>query len=139
MVDKLLSQAIILADGLADAFNTSSGIPSNGFNYATKEKLDTMNNIAQIGTLVLEWTRLSDLTGNPLYAKLSQKAESYLLNSQPASTEIWPGLITTWYDLTTGLGQDYNGGWGAFDDSYYEYLLKMYIYDPVKYAVYGQE
>lgn len=88
---------------------------------------------------MLEWTRLSDLTGNPLFANLTQRAENYLLNTTPTSSEPFPGLITTWYDVTTGQGIGSNGGWGALDDSYYEYLLKMYIYDPVKYAKYGQK
>ena len=37
------------------------------------------------GTLVLEWTHLSDLTGDDTYGGLAQKGESYLLNPQPVS------------------------------------------------------
>lgn len=88
---------------------------------------------------MLEWTRLTDLTGDLSYANLTQRAQSYLLNVRPASAEPFPGLITTWYNISTGEGIGTNGGWGAPDDSYYEYLLKMYIYDPVKYAAYGQK
>ncbi|KAF8431389.1 glycoside hydrolase [Terfezia claveryi] len=139
LVDKLLTQATSLADNLKFAFNTASGIPHNDLDYSEKTGTGQQNNIAQIGTLVLEWTRLSDLTGNRVYADLTQKAESYLLNTSPASTEPFPGLITTWYDVSTGQGIGANGGWGGLDDSYYEYLLKMYIYDPVMYAQYGEK
>lgn len=138
MVDSLLTQAISLADNLNFAFNTTSGIPHNDLAYQNKSGLDTENNIAQIGTLVLEWTRLSDLSGNRIYANLTQRAEEYLLNTSPSSAEPFPGLITTRYDLETGQGIGTSGGWGALSDSYYEYLLKMYIYDQVKYAHYGE-
>lgn len=134
-----MTQATSLADNLKFAFNTTSGIPHNNLDYSKKTGSDQQNNIAQIGTLVLEWTRLSDLTGKRVYANLTQKAESYLLNTSPTSTEPFPGLITSWYDITTGQGIGANGGWGPLDDSYYEYLLKMYIYDPVKYAQYGEK
>ena len=139
LVDELLLQAISLANNLKFAFNTASGIPHNDLDYRSKTSQDRYNNIAQIGTLVLEWTRLTDLTGDPTYANLTQKAENYLLNTRPASTEPFPGLITTRYDIETGEGMGTNGGWGSLNDSYYEYLLKMYIYDPVKYAMYGQK
>lgn len=138
MVDSLLTQAISLADNLKFAFDTTTGIPHNSLNYINKTGTDTLNNIAQIGTLVLEWTRLSDMSGDGTYANLTQRAEEYLLNPSPSSAEPFPGLITTWFDLETGQGEGTNGGWGALSDSYYEYLLKMYIYDPVKYAHYGE-
>ncbi|TAQ90317.1 hypothetical protein B7494_g1391 [Chlorociboria aeruginascens] len=139
-VDTLLAQSIILADNLAVAFNTPTGIPNNNL-YFDPPRTDgsTTNGLATIGTLVLEWTRLSDLTGNTTYATLSQKGESYLLNPQSAegvSGEPFPGLLGTTVDLNTGLFQDGTGGWVGGDDSYYEYLIKMYVYDSDKYASY---
>jgi mannosyl-oligosaccharide alpha-1,2-mannosidase len=65
----------------------------------------TTNGLATIGTLVLEWTHLSDLTGNATFAELSQKGESYLLAPKPASSEPWPGLVGTNVNLSTGLFQ----------------------------------
>ena len=138
MIDGLLTQAISLADNLKFAFNTTSGIPHNDLHYRDKLGTDTKNSIAQFGSLVLEWTRLSDLSGDRIYAELTQRAEEYLLNTSPSSAEPFPGLITTFFDLETGQGVGTNGGWGAFSDSYYEYLLKMHIYDPVKYAHFGK-
>ena len=95
-----------------------------------------MNNIAQFGTLVLEWTHLSDLTSNPIYAKLSQKAETYILSPKPATSEPFPGLVGSNVDINTGLFIDASGGWQGGDDSFYEYLIKMYIYDPSRFASY---
>jgi mannosyl-oligosaccharide alpha-1,2-mannosidase len=87
---------------------------------------------------VLEWTHLSDLTGDPTYAELSQKGESYLLNPkfQPPLSQPWPGLLGTSVNTTTGLFQDVVGGWNGGDDSYYEYLIKMWVYDSSRFSTY---
>jgi mannosyl-oligosaccharide alpha-1,2-mannosidase len=76
-VDALLTQSKRLADNLKFAFDTPTGIPSNNL-YIENKTTDgsTTNGLATIGTLVLEWTHLSDLTGDPEYAELSQKGES---------------------------------------------------------------
>jgi mannosyl-oligosaccharide alpha-1,2-mannosidase len=78
-----------------------------------------------VGTLVLEWTHLSDLTGDETYGSLTQKAESYLLSPLPASSEPWPGLVGTNINITTGRFVDAEGGWNGGDDSFYEYLIKV--------------
>ncbi|KAN0117545.1 glycoside hydrolase family 47 protein [Hyaloscypha variabilis] len=135
-VDEVLKQVQRLADNLAYAFNTPTGIPSNNLNFPNTTDGSTTNGLAQIGSLVLEWTHLSDLTGDQKYAKLSQKGESYLLAPQPSSSEPWPGLVGTNVDLSTGLFQDAFGGWVGGDDSFYEYLIKMYVYDSAKYSSY---
>lgn len=112
-------------------------MPYNGLfinNKTTDGEVE--NNIAQVGTLVLEWTHLSDLTGDPEYASLVEKAESYLLAPQNALGEPFPGLIGQLINITTGDFTSGFGGWIGGVDSYYEYLLKMYVYDPVRFASY---
>lgn len=90
-VPLILKQAERLANNLAFAFDTPTGIPANGL-YFNPQGTDgsTTNGLATIGTLVLEWTHLSDLTGNKTYGELAQKGESYLLAPKPASSEPWP-------------------------------------------------
>lgn len=136
-MDAVLAQAQHLANNLSFAFDTPSGVPSNNL-YFNPESTDgsTNNGIATIGTLVLEWTRLSDLVGDSTYANLSQKGESYLLKPQPASSEPFPGLIGTNVNISNGHFLDASGGWVGGDDSFYEYLIKMYVYDPVRFATY---
>lgn len=135
-VPLVLKQAERLANNLAYAFDSPTGIPSNNLNFPNGTDGSTTNGIATIGTLVLEWTHLSDLTGNPRYGQLAQKGESYLLNPQPAEDEPWPGLVGTYVDINTGLFQDASGGWVGGDDSFYEYLIKMYVYDSTRFATY---
>lgn len=138
-VKPLLDQAKTLADSLSVAFNTTSGVPDPTvfLNPEPRNSGSGRNNIAEIGTLVLEWTRLSDLTGDDKYAKLVQKAENYLLHPT-GSPEAWPGLVGTFVGTDDGKFQDSNGGWSAYTDSFYEYLIKMYLYDSEAFGKYKE-
>lgn len=138
-VDTLLQQSISLANTLSFAFNTPTGIPNNQvfFNNRSQDASTSIaNGIATIGTLVLEWTRLSDLTGNATYGQLAQRGESYLFSPSPPSAQPWPGLIGTNVYIANGTFQDASGGWIGGDDSYYEYLIKTYIYDSTRFGHY---
>lgn len=142
-VDALLTQATSLANTLKFAFNTTSGIPVNSLYIENRTFSDSQRmadgvqtaGLAQLGTLVLEWQRLSDLTGNPEYGELVQKAESHWLTP---SAETWPGLTGSNFSCETGRILDDFGGWTSGNDSAYEYLPKMYAYDPERYALYGK-
>ncbi|MCJ1308085.1 maturation of Asn-linked oligosaccharides protein [Agyrium rufum] len=136
-VDALLTQSVNLANVLKFAFDSPTGIPANNLNITAQvTDGETSNSLATIGTLVLEWTHLSDLTGDPQYANLSQIGESYLLNPMPASSEPFPGLVGTNVNISNGNFLDADGGWVGGDDSFYEYLIKFYLYDPVRFATY---
>ncbi|KFA60501.1 hypothetical protein S40285_06897 [Stachybotrys chlorohalonatus IBT 40285] len=137
LVDALLKQAVVLADSLAVAFDTPSGFPDPTIRLNPEPVIQgsVSNNIAEAGTLVLEWTRLSDLTGNPVYAELTQRAESYMLHPT-GSEEAFPGLVGTFVAIENGSFIDSNGGWSGYTDSFYEYLIKMYLYDPDAFAEY---
>lgn len=74
-------------------------------------------------------TRLSDLTGKEEYGKLAQKAEGYLLDPQPKSSEVFPGLVGGSINIKTHQFEHASASWEAGDDSFYEYLIKMYVYD----------
>ncbi|KAI1102889.1 glycoside hydrolase family 47 protein [Jackrogersella minutella] len=139
-VDKILEQAIALADILSVTFDTPSGVPINTLLYSSDGYhvgSDTTNGIATIGTLVLEWTHLSDITGDDKYATLSQKGEEYLLNVRnPDVGEPYPGLLGTDVNIADGTFADSSGGWNGGTDSFYEYLIKMYVYDQDRFGAY---
>ncbi|KAF4503340.1 class I alpha-mannosidase 1B [Fusarium agapanthi] len=138
--NNLLKTAVILADRLSIAFDTPSGIPDDEiiFNPRLRRFGNIDNSITCFGTLVLEWTRLSDLTGNQTYAKLAQRAQDHLIHPKTKQSFTLPGLIGTYVKLKDGYFGDYQAGWGGGSDSYYEYLIKMYAYDPVAFAEYGE-
>jgi mannosyl-oligosaccharide alpha-1,2-mannosidase len=133
-VDALLSQSVNLANNLSYAFNSSSGVPYNNLNFANRSVVDEPNGLATVGTLILEWTRLSDLTGDYSYASLVERAEKFLIAPSPASSEPFPGLVGMGISPATGEFLDARGGWIGGADSFYEYLIKMYVYDPSRYA-----
>jgi mannosyl-oligosaccharide alpha-1,2-mannosidase len=133
-VDALLKQSISLANTLSYAFETPSGIPWNNLYFNNRSNDGSANGLATVGTLILEWVRLADLSGNTTYASIVEKAESYLLNPKPASSEPWPGLVGTDINVTTGEFLDASGGWVGGDDSFYEYLIKMFVYDSSRYS-----
>ncbi|KAL4871227.1 mannosyl-oligosaccharide alpha-1,2-mannosidase 1B [Aspergillus spectabilis] len=138
-VDVLLEQSRNLADVLKFAFDTPSGVPYNNINITSHGNDNaTTNGLAVTGTLVLEWTRLSDLTGDEEYARLSQKAQDYLLRPEPAEYEPFPGLVGHNINIATGQFADGQVSWNGGADSYYEYLIKMYLYDPERFSLYRE-
>lgn len=65
VVEEILIQAKTLADTLKYAFDTPSGVPYNNLLLSDKTNDGaTSNGLATTGTLVLEWQRLSDITGD---------------------------------------------------------------------------
>jgi len=141
-VKALLDQAKSLGDTLKFAFDTPTGLPVNLIYVDNQTFTDSavgdnghyVAGLAEIGTLVLEWQRLSDLSGDPTYGDLAQRAEHYWFEG----TEVWPGLTGSTFDVTTGEILDVYGGWTSGNDSAYEYLIKMYVYDPARYQNYSQ-
>jgi mannosyl-oligosaccharide alpha-1,2-mannosidase len=74
------------------------------------------------------------LTGDPEYGDLAQKAESVWF----ADSGIWPGLTSGNFSVGDGAPLDQYGGWTSGNDSAYEYLIKMYVYDPDRYQNYSE-
>ncbi|CZR61701.1 uncharacterized protein PAC_11598 [Phialocephala subalpina] len=76
--------------------NVTSKQPADGFPYTSPNQapFDGQShrslNTAVVGTLVLEYYRLSDLTGDTLFKKLADKAEQHLIHPNPAPK--YPGL-----------------------------------------------
>ncbi|KAH6716832.1 mannosyl-oligosaccharide 1,2-alpha-mannosidase IC [Leptodontidium sp. MPI-SDFR-AT-0119] len=144
-INALLVGAKILATNLKPCFDTPSGVPASFTNFTTKKPVDGFQytspneppfdgkshkaqNTAVSGTLILEYFRLSDLTGDDSFAALARKAESHLINPKP--TPKYPGLVGGQVDTDTGEFLDYNFGWQSGVDSFFEYLIKTHIYDP---------
>lgn len=141
-INRLLEQTKSLADTFKFAFDTPTGLPrrnvylnNRSFGMSDEDDDVDLTNAAEAGTLILEWTRLSDLTGDPEYAALVNRAESNLLRPKnPAIGEPLPGLISFPISILNGSFTSSFGGWIGGVDSYYEYLIKMYCYDPSRFS-----
>ncbi|KAG4412294.1 hypothetical protein IFR04_014573 [Cadophora malorum] len=127
-IDALLAGAKTLATNLKPCFDTPSGVPASFTNFTNKQPSHKAQNTAVVGTLILEYFHLSDLTGDDSFAALARKAESYLINPKPAPK--YPGLVGGQVNTDTGDFLDYNFGWQSGLDSFFEYLIKTHIYDP---------
>lgn len=113
----LYRQMVRLGDVLSCAFDTSSGVPRNWVNPNLCESDDARSNtIAGAGSLILEFQRLSDTSGNQKYGRLAQRAEQYLLAPQPASSEPFPGLLGSFVAVEDGKLIDEKGSWGSLSD-----------------------
>ncbi|CRG89506.1 mannosyl-oligosaccharide alpha-1,2-mannosidase [Talaromyces islandicus] len=139
-VKALLSQATVLGNKLKVQFDTPSGLPAANINFTTNTPINSQftnplnnvtynaTNLAVAGTLILEFTRLSDLTGDQSFREIALGAQGNLIYPDPAP--IWPGLVGSELDTETGKYLTYDYGWKAGIDSFLEYLIKQYYYNP---------
>lgn len=127
-VATLLAGAKTLADFLSPIFDSETGIPYFWINATTREPFAGPSSTASVGTIILEYHRLSDLTGDDKYRNQADKAESYLINPHPQT--IFPAIVGGNLDQDTGLFTNDAGGWQSGIDSFYEYLIKSVVYNP---------
>ncbi|RXW15707.1 hypothetical protein EST38_g10151 [Candolleomyces aberdarensis] len=116
----LLEQARKLTDKMAYGWVGENNVPYGFVNFTNNEPQVTVTNIAEAGTLTLEWETLSKLTGNKTYEDLVLRSVRHIANLEAPL----PALAPVWIDPTTG---SFSGGyitWGGGGDSYFEYLIK---------------
>lgn len=121
---ELLALAQDVADRLMPAFDTPTGIPFGTVNlrYGVPKKETPIASTAGAGSLSLEFTMLSVLTGNPKYAVAARGAVRALFDRRSPL-----GLLGKHINTRTGDWTETSSGPGSNSDSFYEYLLKMYM------------
>ncbi|PWA03708.1 hypothetical protein BB558_000122 [Smittium angustum] len=122
--DKLfLDKAVEIADILLIAFDPKSGIPYRRIDVNNRKAIYGYGtSIAEIGSFQLEFMRLYNLTGNFEYYKKSQHVIDFIDKSEVPIPGLYPQIL----NITSGqLKGILTVGGGA--DSFYEYLLKLYI------------
>jgi len=131
-----LKKAVELGDIMFESFNSPDGFPHSKYNFAKRTGKyrrapvyvtsygfvyeNSEFSVAEFGTLQLEFTALSERTGNPKY----QKAVDALiekLNDAWDSEELFP---TDFHPRGTFSK---HWSWAGGSDSFYEYLLKGYL------------
>ncbi|KAL8668911.1 MAG: hypothetical protein Q9168_006478 [Polycauliona sp. 1 TL-2023] len=144
---QLLRLARDLADRLVPAFHTDTGIPyprvnlrhgipfysesplhrdaENGMCSKTQQRSPELTETcsAGAGSLLLEFTTLSRLTGDSQYERLGKRA-FWSIWDRKGST----GLVGSGIDAESGLWTSSYTGIGAGIDSFYEYAAKAYIF-----------
>ncbi|EEC77946.1 hypothetical protein OsI_17297 [Oryza sativa Indica Group] len=122
-----LEKAKDITDRLLPAWDTPSGIPYNRINLAHGRAhnpgwTNGDSILADSGTEQLEFIALSQRTGDPKY---QQKAENVIRQLQ----KIYPsdGLLPIYINPHSGTASYSTITFGAMGDSFYEYLLKVWV------------
>ncbi len=116
---RFLDLAVDLAKRLLPAFNSNTGMPYRYVHLQTGKTRDGINNPAEIGTLFLEFGKLSKLTGDPVYYNRAHKAIMAVFERRSAL-----GLVGENIDIQTGKWISENSHISGYIDSYYEYIFK---------------
>jgi mannosidase alpha-like ER degradation enhancer 3 len=126
--NELLALAKDLGDRLLPAFNTPTSLPTSRINLKyglTRELLtsekDKYTCTACAGTLLLEFTLLSRLTGVAVYEERVVKAMDFLWDKRNRLSD----LVGTTINVNDGEWLSKDASIGAGIDSYYEYLFKV--------------
>ena len=128
-----LEKAIDLADRLIPAFNQSiTGIPYSSINlhsgHAKRNHVDIgASSTAEFTTLQLEFKYLSILTGDDKYWKYVESVYKPLYENNNL-IDSYDSLIPIYTFPDTGRFYTNNIRMGSRGDSFYEYLLKQYLF-----------
>lgn len=112
----LLQKAQQLGDFLYGAFNTESGIPTPYYWWenAGTEMIKGENGVivAQIGSLSLEFIRLSQVTGDPKYADAIQRITDLLAQTQNSNAlpGLWPSFADCMGESLSFSSRDFTLG-----------------------------
>ncbi|KAI4355898.1 hypothetical protein L6164_004626 [Bauhinia variegata] len=126
--DKLfLDKAREIADRLLPAWDTPTGIPYNIINLAHGRARNPSwtggaSILADSGTEQLEFIALSQRTGDPTY---QQKVEKVIIQLNKTFPD--DGLLPIYINPHSGTTAYSPITFGAMGDSFYEYLLKVWI------------
>lgn len=125
----LLSKALELGNMLYAAFDTENHLPAGTLHFrkarAGNLKVDTRASFASVATLSMEFTRLSQLTGDPKFYTVIDNLKQQLNHTQDTTMlpGMWPMFVNLRKDFVVD-GSTFTLGGQA--DSGYEYLPKMY-------------
>ncbi|KAF2632040.1 glycoside hydrolase family 47 protein [Macroventuria anomochaeta] len=126
----LLQKAVEVGDLLYAGFNTENGMPVDFINFeSAKEgtglRVETQVVSASPGTITLEFSRLSQLTGdNKYYAAVSQVMDLFYQNQNATRLPgMWPMMVSM-NKKDVVFGYQFTIGGNA--DSLYEYLPKAH-------------
>ena len=114
---------------LLAAFRSPTGLPYGVVNLRTgtaspQSWSGNSHILAEVGTFQLEFRYLSHVTGKSKYAELADRVSNYVY-ALPAT---YPGLYPNNLPVGGGRGGLEEYSFGGLGDSYYEYLLKQWIF-----------
>ncbi|KAF1913147.1 glycoside hydrolase [Ampelomyces quisqualis] len=143
--DLILEHAVTLAQKLAPAYDTPTGMPWPRVDFDTEQGEPSPTFVfsddpskreyehpvigpARTGSSILENRVLTRLTGDAVYTKNSTLAWAPLVWTK--WTTPWPGMADAPIDIMTGAPVARSRHWDRGHSSYYEYLFKITLLAP---------
>ncbi|KAK3676153.1 hypothetical protein LTR78_003903 [Recurvomyces mirabilis] len=129
--DILLDKAVELGDMLYGAFDTPNRMPVTRWDWKNSalgglQEAARFSLLAEVGSLTLEFTRLSQLTGNHKWYDAIARITD-LFEDQQNRTKV-PGLFATQIDTKNAdFTRDVTFSFGGMADSLYEYFPKQHL------------
>lgn len=124
--DVFLKKAEDLGHRLLGAFDTPSGIPRGQVSLTSREGVAGWSGgsaiLSEIGTLQVEFRYLAEATGNKAFETKSMAPLLQMHKRQPPN-----GLFPIKVSVADGHFTDTTITFGALGDSFYEYLLKLWL------------
>ena len=125
--DVFLEKARDLGDRLMPAFASPSSVPYSDVNLQTHKahapRWGPDSSTSEVTTIQLEFRDLSEITGDPKYAAAVDAVTEHVHNLPKSD-----GLVPIFINANTGqFRASATITLGARGDSYYEYLLKMWL------------
>jgi mannosyl-oligosaccharide alpha-1,2-mannosidase len=125
----VLERAKELGKVLGRGFDTTSGLLLPRFDAGSRSEWfhNGRVSLAEVGSMTLELTRLSQVTGDRWYFDRAQRAIDYIQHVIVPTSSLAP-LVPAMFDSHPTKGHALNGYYtfGAMADSYYEYLIKQH-------------
>ncbi|KAF4999587.1 hypothetical protein FGRMN_2335 [Fusarium graminum] len=126
--EAILKKAVELGEMLYVAFDTPNRMPGFWLNFEDARKGKQVAGIhdpsASPGSLVMEFTRLSQITGDPKFYDATDRVTQFLFKTQ--NSTLLPGMWPVCLDFQNEQVHDNTFSLGALADSLYEYLPKMH-------------
>ncbi|KAF5673881.1 alpha-mannosidase [Fusarium heterosporum] len=126
--EAILKKAVELGEMLYVAFDTPNRMPGFWLNFEDARKGKQVAGIhdpsASPGSLVMEFTRLSQITGDPKFYDATDRVTQFLVKTQ--NSTLLPGMWPVCLDFQNEQVHDNTFSLGALADSLYEYLPKMH-------------
>ncbi|WYZ41687.1 hypothetical protein EsH8_V_000582 [Colletotrichum jinshuiense] len=124
----LLAKAVELGDMLYMGFDTPNRMPPFWFKFSDAkygtQKVGERESSAAGCSLSMEFTRLSQLTGDPKYYDATERVKEFLVKTQKTSK--LPGMWPMYMNYRQEKVDESSFTIGAQADSLYEYLPKMH-------------
>lgn len=127
----LLDKAVELGDMLYVAFDTPNRMPVTRWDWRNaalggEQEADKHSLLAEVGSMTLEFTRLSQLTGNPKWYDAVSRVTNALHEGQNHTKipGLWPVMLDT---KQLDFSKDITFTLGGMSDSLYEYFPKQHL------------